>query len=148
MEDRKCQIEGCTNRYYAKGFCARHYHLNRNNRLKQEIASEPQPKLQAVDHKEVAAAAEVIHPPERKSAPPQESGRRPIGIVREVDSLGRVVLPIELRELLGIEVGDGLEIYIDETTVILKKYAPGCLFCGSIDNNRFFKGKQICTSCL
>ena len=46
------------------------------------------------------------------------------GIVRKVDDLGRVVLPIELRRTLGIDVKDALEIFIDEDQIILQKYQP------------------------
>ena len=53
------------------------------------------------------------------------------GIVRKVDELGRVVLPIELRRNLNIEEKDSLEIYVDGNSVILKKYEPDCIFCGN-----------------
>ena len=55
------------------------------------------------------------------------------GIVRPVDSLGRVVLPIELRRILDIEKDTSLEVYVDEDRIILKKYQPACIFCGSAD---------------
>ena len=70
------------------------------------------------------------------------------GIVRKVDELGRIVLPIELRRLLDIAEKDPLEIYVDNDSVILKKYAPACIFCGSADNIVNFKGKKICADCL
>ena len=70
------------------------------------------------------------------------------GIVRKVDELGRVVLPIELRRNLNIEEKDALEIYVDENTVILKKYEPDCIFCGNAKDIVNFKGKNICASCL
>ena len=44
------------------------------------------------------------------------------GITRRIDDLGRVVLPIELRRMLGIEVKDSLEIFVDGDSVILRKY--------------------------
>ena len=52
------------------------------------------------------------------------------GIVRQMDHLGRVVLPIELRRTLDIHEKDALEIYVDEDSIILKKYEPACIFCG------------------
>jgi len=55
------------------------------------------------------------------------------GIVRKVDNLGRIVLPIELRRTLNIETKDSIEIYVDGEDVILKKYEPACTFCGSAD---------------
>ncbi len=69
------------------------------------------------------------------------------GIVRKVDELGRIVLPIELRRTLGIEEKDSLEIYVDENTIMLKKYEPACIFCGSADNVMNFKGKNVCEHC-
>lgn len=70
------------------------------------------------------------------------------GIVRKVDELGRIVLPIELRRTLDIEVKDSLEIYVDGTQIILKKYEPACVFCGNAKDVINFKGKNICRNCL
>ena len=70
------------------------------------------------------------------------------GIVRKVDELGRVVIPIELRRNLDIEVKDALEIFVDEEHIILKKYAPACIFCGQAKDVTTFKGKNICPSCM
>lgn len=70
------------------------------------------------------------------------------GIVRKVDELGRIVLPIELRRTLDIEERDSLEIYVDGSSIVLKKYQPSCVFCGSAENVVPFKGKMICRDCL
>ena len=70
------------------------------------------------------------------------------GIVRKVDELGRIVLPIELRRTLDIAEKDALEIYVNEDTIILKKYEPACIFCGKAKNVISYKGKNICESCL
>lgn len=70
------------------------------------------------------------------------------GIVRKVDELGRVVIPIELRRNLDIEVKDALEIFVDGEHIILKKYAPACIFCGQAKDVTTFKGKNICPSCM
>ena len=70
------------------------------------------------------------------------------GIVRKVDELGRIVLPIELRRTLGIDEKDSLEIYVDGNSVILRKYQPSCVFCGEADDVTVFKGKNICQKCL
>jgi transcriptional pleiotropic regulator of transition state genes len=70
------------------------------------------------------------------------------GIVRKVDELGRVVIPIELRRTLGIGEKDALEIYVDGERIMLKKYEPACIFCGNADNVSYFKGKIICHICL
>lgn len=69
------------------------------------------------------------------------------GIVRKVDELGRVVLPIELRRTLNIDIKDSLEIYVENDAIILKKYEPSCIFCGSSEEIREFKGKNICSNC-
>lgn len=70
------------------------------------------------------------------------------GIVRKVDELGRVVIPIELRRTLGISEKDALEIYVDGERIILKKYEPACIFCGNAERVTHFKGKIICSECL
>jgi len=70
------------------------------------------------------------------------------GIVRKVDELGRIVLPIELRRTLNIEEKDSLEIYVDGSSIVLRKYQPACIFCDNGDNVVSFKGKRICRECL
>ncbi|EQB88840.1 hypothetical protein SDC9_123051 [bioreactor metagenome] len=70
------------------------------------------------------------------------------GIVRKVDELGRIVIPIELRRTLDIEIKDALEIYVDRDQIILKKYEPACIFCGNARDIKNFKGKNICHECL
>ncbi len=69
------------------------------------------------------------------------------GIVRKVDELGRIVLPIELRRTLGISEKDYLEIFVEQDEIVLKKYEPTCIFCGSSDEIIGFKGKNICKAC-
>ena len=66
------------------------------------------------------------------------------GIVRKVDELGRIVLPIEMRRTLDIEEKDALEIYVEGSSVILKKYKPSCIFCDTTKDIVVFKGKNIC----
>ena len=70
------------------------------------------------------------------------------GIVRKVDELGRVVIPIELRRTLNIEEKDSLEIYVDGEHIILKKYEPACIFCGNAKDIINYKGKSICPVCM
>ncbi len=70
------------------------------------------------------------------------------GIVRKIDSLGRFVIPIELRHVLEINSSDSIEIFTEDDKIILKKYQPACLFCGSADDVIYFKGKLICSKCL
>lgn len=70
------------------------------------------------------------------------------GVVRRVDELGRIVIPIELRRTMGIEEKDALEIYVDSERIILKKYEPACIFCGNAEDVANYKGKNLCKSCL
>lgn len=70
------------------------------------------------------------------------------GIVRKVDELGRIVLPSEMRRTLDIEEKDALEIYVEGSSVILKKYKPSCIFCDTTKDIVVFKGKNICPKCL
>ena len=70
------------------------------------------------------------------------------GIVRKVDELGRIVLPIEMRRTLDIAEKDALEIYVDGSSVILKKYNPSCVFCDNSKNVTVFRGKNVCPKCL
>ena len=70
------------------------------------------------------------------------------GVVRKVDELGRIVLPIELRRSLDIAEKDALEIYVDGEQVILKKYQQACVFCGEARYISNYKGKNICSECM
>ena len=69
------------------------------------------------------------------------------GIVRKVDELGRIVLPKELRRTLGIGEKDPMEIYTDGKGIILRKYAPGCAFCWSVDGVRHIHDVPMCAIC-
>jgi transcriptional pleiotropic regulator of transition state genes len=66
---------------------------------------------------------------------------------RRLDRLGRVVLPIELRNVMDIQIQDGLEIFVDEDKIILRKYDPTCCFCKEAANVTSFKSKYICNNC-
>ena len=70
------------------------------------------------------------------------------GIVRKIDELGRVVLPIELRRTMNLEVRDPVEIFMDGDSIVLRKYETACLFCGGTHNLTTFRGKHICGDCL
>ena len=70
------------------------------------------------------------------------------GVVRKVDDLGRIVLPVELRRTLGVGIKDPLEIFVDGDYIMLKKYQPDCIFYGNADDVRNYQGKNICTKCL
>ncbi len=73
---------------------------------------------------------------------------RSTGIVRKVDELGRIVLPIELRRSLDISEKDLLEIYVESDNIILRKFQASCIFCDSEKEIRAFKGRNICADCL
>ena len=70
------------------------------------------------------------------------------GIVRKVDELGRIVLPMELRRTLGINKEDAIEIFVDSDMIVLRKYEPACIFCGSAVEVSNIRGKNICRACL
>ena len=70
------------------------------------------------------------------------------GIIRRVDELGRVVIPIEIRNQFNIVEKDPIEIYVDESSIVLKKYQPNCTFCQSTENLVEYKNKLVCTKCI
>ena len=70
------------------------------------------------------------------------------GIVRKVDELGRIVLPIELRRTLDIAEKDALEIFVDGDNIILHKYHPSCIFCDSTKHLITYQGKNVCPACI
>lgn len=70
------------------------------------------------------------------------------GIVRKVDELGRIVLPIELRRTFDLNVKDSVEIYTDNDMIILKKFQRTCVFCNSPECVSEYKGKSVCADCL
>lgn len=69
------------------------------------------------------------------------------GIIRKVDELGRVVIPIEIRNKFDIAEKDPIEIYVDGSSIVLKKYEPNCVFCGNTKNLSIYKDKLICSKC-
>ena len=69
------------------------------------------------------------------------------GIIRKVDDLGRIVLPIELRRTLDIAERDELEIYMESDRIVLQKFEPACIFCGSSRELIGFRGKYVCQDC-
>ncbi len=69
------------------------------------------------------------------------------GIIRKVDDLGRIVLPIELRRMLDIAERDELEIFMENDRIVLQKYEPACIFCGSGRGLTNYRGKNVCAEC-
>lgn len=70
------------------------------------------------------------------------------GIVRAIDELGRIVLPKELRQVMNIHEKDALEIFAEDGKIVLKKYEPACIFCGSAENITLFCEKRVCRTCI
>ncbi|MED1801827.1 AbrB/MazE/SpoVT family DNA-binding domain-containing protein [Brevibacillus porteri] len=71
------------------------------------------------------------------------------GIVRKIDTLGRVVLPMELRNTLCLPEGTPMEFFVNNDQIIIKKYEPGCVLCGSVEDVQPHKsGKLVCKACL
>ena len=70
------------------------------------------------------------------------------GIVRKLDELGRVVLPIELRRTMDLNIHDTVEIFVEDDKIILKKYEPCCVFCHSKEDVQEFKGHCVCQNCI
>ena len=70
------------------------------------------------------------------------------GILRNIDELGRIVLPKELRRDLDINERDALEIFTEQDSIILKKYQPSCIFCENVDDVVLFHNKRVCRKCM
>lgn len=70
------------------------------------------------------------------------------GIIRKVDELGRIVIPIELRRVLDIEERDELEIFMENDRIVLQKYEPSCVFCSSALGLVSYRGKNVCQDCI
>ncbi len=76
------------------------------------------------------------------------SNRKTTGIVRRLDELGRITLPVELRRTLNIEDKDPVEIYVQDDTIILKKYEPTCIFSGEREQLFEYHGKMVSKDCI
>jgi len=70
------------------------------------------------------------------------------GIMRKIDDLGRIVIPKELRTVMDIKVGESVTFFTDDCQLIVRKYEPGCIFCGNAKNIVEFKGKMVCPRCM
>ena len=86
--------------------------------------------------------------PGAKSARQEDVCMKSTGIVRRIDDLGRIVLPIELRRTLDIGERETMEIFVEGSAVVLKKYRPTCIFCDSSRDIAVFRGKNLCPKCL
>jgi AbrB family transcriptional regulator, transcriptional pleiotropic regulator of transition state genes len=70
------------------------------------------------------------------------------GITRQIDDLGRIVIPKELRRVMDIKESDALEIFVEGNKIILKKYVPGCVICGNVVKSKLIGDKQVCLECI
>lgn len=73
---------------------------------------------------------------------------KPAGVVRKVDQLGRIVLPKSLRKRYQMNEGDPVEILVQGDHIILERYRPKCVFCGSMEGVSEYKDRYICVACL
>ncbi len=73
---------------------------------------------------------------------------RSTGIVRKVDSLGRIVVPIGLRRFMEVDLKDDIEMFVEGNTIVLQKYVPACVFCGDGTGIEVYKEKNICANCM
>ena len=69
------------------------------------------------------------------------------GIIRRMDELGRVVIPIEIRNQFNIAEKDPIEIYVDKNSIVLRKFEENCIFCGNTKDLVDYNGKLICKNC-
>ncbi|AZR73587.1 AbrB family transcriptional regulator [Anoxybacter fermentans] len=69
------------------------------------------------------------------------------GIVRKIDELGRIVIPIDLRRNLNIDSNDPIEILVGEDEIVLRKFVPTCVFCGNTEDTFVFKKQSVCRQC-
>ena len=70
------------------------------------------------------------------------------GIVRNIDELGRIVIPKSMRTRMDMKCGDPIEIYVEGNNIILTKFASHCVFCGGTEDIKSFKGKKLCRTCI
>ncbi len=65
------------------------------------------------------------------------------GIVRKLDELGRITLPIELRRTLHLAERDSLEISTKDDKIILQKYESVDIFTGEKEDLIEYHGKKV-----
>lgn len=77
-----------------------------------------------------------------------EKKTMPVGQVCNIDNLGRIVIPALMRKAYNLEKSDAVELIMDDGGILMRKYQPGCVFCGNIRNISMYKGQLICGDCL
>lgn len=70
------------------------------------------------------------------------------GIVRVIDELGRFVIPKELRDTLGMFQATSVEVFVHGDQIMLRRYEPGCTFCGEVEDTQMFMKKRVCAPCV
>ncbi len=70
------------------------------------------------------------------------------GMLRKVDDLGRLVIPHEIRKAMEIGKGDVLELSLEADCLVVRKFAPACIFCGGIEDLMTYEGRNICGKCV
>lgn len=75
-------------------------------------------------------------------------GVRTTGIIRHIDELGRIVIPIEIRKRFGLKEKDPLEISVKNETILLSKPRTVCVFCGKSASVEEHRGRPVCRSCI
>ncbi|MGX5183789.1 AbrB/MazE/SpoVT family DNA-binding domain-containing protein [Streptomyces avermitilis] len=154
MNRRGCEEPECAHVYYAKNKCLKHYHKARNEELKKtrdELVAQAkasQAHLRDFPTKTNVTGSIALETDREKKYKLSEIRGNSLGIVRPMDSLGRITLPMEIRKKFELHTPNAVEFYIDGNTLILKKYAPGCLLCGNMQETRIFKNQVICLECL
>lgn len=70
------------------------------------------------------------------------------GLTRQIDSLGRIVIPKDLREKYELTANDSLEMFTTEDGILIRKYNPGCTLCGGLEGIQTVRGKYLCKHCI
>jgi transcriptional pleiotropic regulator of transition state genes len=82
------------------------------------------------------------------AALPSKQGVRRTGIIRHMDELGRIVIPIEIRKRFGLSEKDPLEISIKRDTILLNRPRENCVFCGAGRVVEEHRGRSVCKACI
>ena len=80
--------------------------------------------------------------------PDPDSTSRAGGVIRRVDELGRIVIPVEIRKRFGIADRDALEISVQGDSIVLSRPHDECVFCGAEHGLSKHRGRRICPDCL
>lgn len=70
-----------------------------------------------------------------------------LSLIRRVDNLGRIVIPVEVRRMMDMESGQDLEMIVKDEILVLRRFAPGCVFCGEYEKLVAYEGKYVCAQC-